>query len=80
MGLNDPNKPNQVALYQRGEDYAEMVANPKEATAILTQRGGLAGGPRAEIAHAKQRFDEAPLLEEAVCGVVLDYVLEDGGI
>ena len=72
LGLNDPSKPNQVALCQRGEDYAQMVAgDPKETTTVLMLRGGLAGGPRAEMARAKQGFDEAPPLEEAVCGVAL---------
>lgn len=69
MGLGDPSKPNQVALCQRAADYSDMVARPKEAMAILTQRGGLAGGPRAEVKHAKEGFGSAPPLEEAVCGV-----------
>ena len=73
LGLNDPGKPNQVALCQEGKAYAQMVAgDSKETTTILTQRGGLAGGPRAEMVQAKRRFDEAPPLEEAVCGVAKD--------
>jgi hypothetical protein len=71
LGLNDPSKPNQAALCQRGADYADMVAHPTEAQAILMQRGGLAGGPRAEVARAKGGFEAAPPLEEAVCGVAL---------
>ncbi len=71
MGLNDPTKPNAVALCQRGSDYADMTAHPHEATAILTRRGGLVGGAKAEMARAKAAYYEAPPLEEAVCGVPL---------
>lgn len=54
-------------MCQHAADYADMAANPKDSMTIFTQRG-LAGGPRAEVKHAKEGFDGALPLEGAVCG------------